>query len=298
MLPRGNGSTVPRRGPSDALLVLSKLVWKRPPSEFDAPRTTVEVLDDLGHAIGAQDRRIALACLRELEASADLDQSNLAFLRLRVYAGLQNWDAILEDQDLPHILAMRRPIGVTRIIQRAVYAEHLAAADVEGRDQDLLAAMTELPQSFMALATAAVTKRRSDVVVEFLLAMSSVDGSATVTRLLAEAEQIEAGLADRLSLLLPVADETVELAEPEPTPVPAPEPSSVPEPETEPTPPDPLDEATRLAAAGSLRQPSTSPSPSHRVALRPTCCSSAPGAWNRHDVDGYDHRLRRRAPPT
>lgn len=251
VLPRtAPASAHSRKEVRDALQMLSRMMGSRPPSEFDAPRTTVEVLDDLGHAISAQDRQIALACLRELETTADLDQTNLAFLRLRLYAGLQDWNAILEDQDLPHILAMRRPIGVTRIIQQAVYAEHLAAADVEGRHQDLLAAMTELPQGFMALATAAVTKRRSDVVVEFLLALRVVDGSATVARLLVEAEQIEPGLADRLSLLLPTAPETVAI-EPEPERVPEPKPK--PKPEPDPTPSDPLDEATRLAAAGSLQ---------------------------------------------
>ena len=100
-------------------LFCPRLVWKRPGSEFDAPRTTVEVLDDLGHAIGARDRRIALACLRELEASADLDQSNLAFLRIRVYAGLGDTAAIFADQDLEHVLQLRRPIGITRLLQNA-----------------------------------------------------------------------------------------------------------------------------------------------------------------------------------
>ena len=45
---------------------------------------------------------------RKRESTADLDQTNLAFVRLRLYAGLQDWAAILTDQDLQHILAMRR----------------------------------------------------------------------------------------------------------------------------------------------------------------------------------------------
>ena len=116
VLPRGNGAS--RDEVRQTLLVLSRLVWKRPSSEFDAPRTTVEALDDLGHAIGARDHRIALACLRELEASADLDQSNLAFLRIRVYAGLGDSAAIFADHDLAHVLQLRRPIGITRLLQQ------------------------------------------------------------------------------------------------------------------------------------------------------------------------------------
>ncbi len=222
VLPRvAPGSTHARQEVRDALQMMSRLIKSRPSSEFDAPRTTVEVLDDLGHAISALDRRVALACLRELEATADLDQTNLAFLRLRMYAGLHDWAAIMADQDLPHILAMRRPLGVTRVIQRAVYATHCEAADVDGRDVDLVASVADLPNSFQALATGAVTRRRSDVVLEFLLALHSANPTPTLTRLLGEAERIEAGLADRLHLLMPsdvgrVRDvEVVEISSPQ-----------------------------------------------------------------------------------
>lgn len=205
------------------------MVASRPSSEFDAPRTTVEVLDDLGHAISAQDRRVALACLHELEATADLDQTNLAFMRLRLYAGLLDWAAILSDQDLHHILAMRRPLGVTRVIQRAVYANYFATADHEGRDSDLLAATHALPQQFLALATGAVTHRRSEVVVEFLLALQAANPSTALARLIGEADVIEEGLAARLRKLLP-ADEAAPI-EPEP-PVVEPSETLVPEPES------------------------------------------------------------------
>ncbi|MFC7500602.1 protein DpdD [Nocardioides sp. CPCC 206347] len=299
VLPRNRpGSTYSRKEVRDALQMLSRMMGGRPPSEFDAPRTTVEVLDDLGHAISAQDRLVALACLRELEATADLDQTNLAFLRLRLYAGLQDWESILDDQDLPHILAMRRPLGATRVIQRAVYAQHLSAADLEGRDHDLLAAIADLPQGFMALATTAATKRRSDVVVEFLLALNAVDGSATVARLLAEAEQIEEGLADRLSRLLPVAAENVVVAETKPTPVPEVELDPDPQPEPEPTPPDPLDEAARLAADGSLQEAVdfTVTLPPSRAAARLLlfCARGLEAASSTATVTAYidEHQLR------
>ncbi len=85
--------------------------------------------------------------------------------------GQRSWT----DQDLPHILAMRRPLGVTRVIQSAVYATYFEAADLEGRDVDLVAAVADLPKSFLALATGAVTRRRSDVVVEFLLALQAAN---------------------------------------------------------------------------------------------------------------------------
>ncbi|RPE31824.1 protein DpdD [Kitasatospora cineracea] len=152
---------------------LGRLINTRPPSEFDAPRSTVEVLDDLGHAISAQDRSIAMACLRELEATADLDQSNMAFLRLRAFAGFQDWKSLLSDRDLEHVLAMRRPARVTLAIQQAVYASRFAMHDQAGREQDLLDALTELPFTFRALRADSTPSTRAQVVTEFLIALES-----------------------------------------------------------------------------------------------------------------------------
>lgn len=221
VLPRGHKQS--RDEARNALLVLSRLVWSRPRSEFDSPRTTVEVLDDLGHAIAAQDRRMALVCLRELEATADLEQTNLAFLRLRVYAGLEDWPAIFADQDLEHVLALRRPIGITRVLQRAVYAQYLEAADLAGNPPALNQAAESIPPSFRVLTTGGVTHSRPTVVVEFLLALLAQAKATTLTRLIEEAGTIAPGLDDHLIALLP------ELApEPEPAPELEPEPLSGP----------------------------------------------------------------------
>lgn len=196
VLPRGNGAS--RDEVRQTLLVLSKLVWKRPRSEFDAPRTTVEVLDDLGHAISSRDRRIALACLRELEASADLDQSNLAFLRIRVYAGLGDTAAIFADQDLEHVLQLRRPLGITRLLQNAVYDRYLASADNSGNADALRTAAEGIPPHLRALATGAPTTTRPGLVVEFMLGLLRDTSAQTLERLVSEAEALSPGLAESL----------------------------------------------------------------------------------------------------
>ena len=200
VLPRGNGAS--RNEVRQTLLVLSRLVWKRPRSEFDAPRSTVEVLDDLGHAIGARDRRIALACLRELEASADLDQSNLVFLRIRVYAGLGDTAAIFADQDLEHVLQLRRPIGISRLLQYALYDRYLAAADGSGNAAALREAAEVIPAHFRALATGATITTRSAAVVEFMLAVLRDASTPTLERLAREAEALSPSLAETLRLLI------------------------------------------------------------------------------------------------
>ncbi|MDX3106015.1 protein DpdD [Nonomuraea angiospora] len=190
-----------RKQVRDALLIMSRLLDGRPPSEFDAPRTTVEVLDDLGHAIAAQDRGVALACLRELEATADLDQTNLAFLRLRAHAGLHDWKAVLADRDLDHVLAMRRPPGITHAIQQAAYATWFAPYDAIGKEQELLEAVAALPPFFRPLFSGTPATSRAQVVVEFLFAVES-GAEEIISRHLGEASAIEPDLADRLRAVL------------------------------------------------------------------------------------------------
>ncbi|MFF7458665.1 protein DpdD [Kitasatospora sp. NPDC008115] len=180
---------------------LGRLVNGRPPSEFDAPRSTVEVLDDLGHAISAQDRSIALACLRELEATADLDQSNMAFLRLRAFAGFQDWKSLLADRDLEHVLAMRRPAKVSLAIQQAVYASRLATHDQAGREQDLLDALAELPSTFRALRTDSTSTTRAQAVTEFLIALES-ESEDSIARIVDDSGSIDAKLPGHLRNIL------------------------------------------------------------------------------------------------
>ncbi|MEU5861646.1 protein DpdD [Nonomuraea sp. NPDC047529] len=205
-----------RKQVRDTLLIMSRLLNGRPPSEFDAPRTTVEVLDDLGHAIAAQDRGVALACLRELEATADLDQTNLAFLRVRTYAGLQDWKAVLADRDLDQVLAMRRPLGITQAIQQAVYNTWFAAHDAEGKEQELLDAVTTLPPFFRSLFSGAAPTTRAQVIVEFLIAIES-NAEDRLDRLLKEAGAIESGLPDHLRAVLhrtQMPEQSVEVTKP------------------------------------------------------------------------------------
>lgn len=208
VLPRGSGTA--RDEVRQALLVLSKLVWKRPRSEFDAPRTTVEVLDDLGHAIGAQDRRIALACLRELEAFADLDHSNLAFLRLRVHAGLGDMAAIFADQDLEHVLQLRRPLGITRLLQNAIYERYLESADISGDGAALIAAADQIPTGLRTLTTGGAAGSRPALVVEFMLAKLQGAPTSTLERLVDEAQDLSTALADSLRQLLPAGAESAQ----------------------------------------------------------------------------------------
>lgn len=215
VLPRGSGTA--RDEVRQALLILSKLVWNRPRSEFDAPRTTVEVLDDLGHAVGARDRRIAIACLRELESFADLDHSNLAFLRMRVHAGLGDMAAIFADQDLEHVLQLRRPLGITRLLQHAVYERYLEAADASSDGAALLEAADRIPTGLRTLTTGSAAETRPTLVVEFVLSRLRGAATATLERLADQAQSISPTLADTLRLLMTPSGEPAETPDSSPS---------------------------------------------------------------------------------
>lgn len=198
VLPRtSRRAAAAKRSVRDALLTLTRLVNNRPPSQFDAQRTTVEILDDLGHAVAVRDGDLAASTLAELEQAADFDQSNLAFLRIRVHAGMQAWDLLLADPALEEVLAMRRPLGVTRAIQSAVYFRHFVTVDHEGSEPRLQSVAESLEPGLLALYTGAPPTTRPEALVELLSRIRTVDvtpedaGLAEVIRV---AAGIEAGL--------------------------------------------------------------------------------------------------------
>ncbi|MGY2129380.1 protein DpdD [Blastococcus sp. SYSU DS0617] len=184
----------------NALTMLTRLANGRPPSQFDAPRTTVEILDDLGYAIAARDGALAAACMAEIEQSADLDEANLAFLRIRVHGGMRDWHAIFADPALEHVLAMRRPLGVTRAIQAALYFERFGGLDQAGAESSLRASAETLEPALRDLYTGAPPQSRAEAVVELvcrLLATASTDDPA-VDDLIGVAATIQPGLDEHL----------------------------------------------------------------------------------------------------
>lgn len=183
----------------NALTTLTRLANERPPSQFDAMRTTVEILDDLGHAISARDRTLAEACMAELEQSADLDESNLAFLRLRLYAGMRDWAAMFADPALDHVLSMRRPLGITRVIQSGLYYERFKDLDCQGAESELRAAAEQLEPALRDLYTGSPPGNRIEAVVELVCRLLATPSAAdpAVEELVGVASGIQSGLDEQ-----------------------------------------------------------------------------------------------------
>lgn len=198
----------------DALITLTRLANGRPSSQFDAMRTTVEILDDLGHAIAAHDRALADACMKELEQSADLDESNMAFLRLRIYAGMHDWAGMFADRALEQVLSMRRPLGVTRVIQAGLYYERFRDLDHPGSESELRSAAERLEPALRNLYTGAPPSSRPEAIVELvcrlLVTPSAIDSA--VVRLVDSASGIQTGLDEQLRGIVRAFDPVTPLA--------------------------------------------------------------------------------------
>lgn len=202
VLPRtGSGSGDAKLAVRAALRRLSTLYDERPPSEFAGLRAPAAVLDDMGHALAAADGDLAEALLAEIAESGDLDASNIAYLRLRVRASLSRWAEVLSDEALEDVLCMRRPPGVSRAVQRAVYEVHLTALDVTEQDQALLHEVDALLLRYgPLLASAPPAASRAEAVLQFAAALVR-DGESKggiLQRLLDRAEVIAPGLSRRL----------------------------------------------------------------------------------------------------
>lgn len=215
VLPRvAPNSRAAKEAVRNALITLTRLANGRPSSQFDAMRTTVEILDDLGHAIAAHDRALADACMKELEQSADLDESNMAFLRLRIYAGMHDWAGMFADQALEQVLSMRRPLGVTRVIQAGLYYERFRDLDHPGSESELRSAADRLEPALRNLYTGAPPSNRPEAIVELvcrLLVTPSATDSAVV-RLVDSASGIQTGLNEQLRGIVRAFDPVTTLA--------------------------------------------------------------------------------------
>lgn len=202
VLPRtGSGSGDAKLAVRAALRRLSMLYDDRPPSEFAGLRAPAAVLDDLGHALAAADGTLADALLAELVASGDFDASNIAYLRLRVFASLSRWTEVLSDEALEDVLCMRRPPGVSRAVQRAVYEVHLTNLDAAEQDQALLHEVEALlPRYGPLLASAPPAASRAEAVLQFATALvrDAESTGGVLERLLGRAEALAPGLSRRL----------------------------------------------------------------------------------------------------
>jgi hypothetical protein len=119
-----------------ALEILRDVWHRRPERTREVARPTGRLLRDFEFALQLQDEEAAARLLEELQAGGRLDAANLQFLRIRLLAAFRRWDELLDDPNLPTVLRMRRPLGVTRDLVRAVFHRELAGyetdSDVDG----------------------------------------------------------------------------------------------------------------------------------------------------------------------
>lgn len=109
-----------------ALLSAARLRAQAPSRDFAAARPDWRVLRDFEFALLNADEPGAHQLLAELADRFALGEPSLSFLRIRALARFERWNAMLELEELPWLLNLRRPPQVTSAIVEALYHERLA----------------------------------------------------------------------------------------------------------------------------------------------------------------------------
>ncbi len=183
----------------ERLLLMLKLLDERPASEFLGGRDTGTILRDLALAIGSGDERVCEELLTELERTGDLDEVNLTYQRIRVLGGLRRWRQLVELPSLSDVLALRRPPGVSRLIEEALYQAHLVDLDLAGDDAALLARFAELEHELPGIGSRSPSPAtRGQAIVQYLQAAAVSEDRTWTDRILVAAEEMDRYLPGRL----------------------------------------------------------------------------------------------------
>lgn len=190
-----------RRG---QVLLMLDLVDARPASEFLGGRDAGSILRDIELAIGARDQRLCNELLAELDRSGDLDEINLTFQRIRVLGGLRRWRELADLPALSDVLAMRRPPGVSRLVEEAVYQAHFADIDLAGDDDQLVEQFQRLGDRLPGLGSRSPSPAtRGQSIIQYLHAATVARDDGWADRIALAAEQVDSYLGTRLRLLRP-----------------------------------------------------------------------------------------------
>lgn len=109
-----------------ALELMRGVRARRVERSLDVPRTTARALYDFRMSLAAGNGAEAEAHLRYLQDGQRFDALNLLFLRVQMLAELRRWRELLQMQELPTLLQVRRPFAVTQALVGAVYHQELA----------------------------------------------------------------------------------------------------------------------------------------------------------------------------
>lgn len=197
-----------KRHVREALVRLTTLLDTRPASEFQLPRSTPEILDDLGHAVSARDLDAVGRALEDLAQNGDLDTVNLSFVRVRALASLGDWDALLEDRSIDDLLQVARPPGVTRALRRAYFHRYFASLATAERDVELLRVAKDLDLKIRSLGQGPSAKHPDELFYQVLLALTSEPPLPRdlAERMVADSDQLRMGLQPRLHRLIAAAE--------------------------------------------------------------------------------------------
>jgi hypothetical protein len=123
---------------------------------------------------------------------------------VQVLGRLGRWRELLELPMLPYLIAMRRPPGVSRLIEEAAYWTELEPLDSSGDDRALRDSFAGLCDRLPGLGAGSPTPAtRGQAVVQFLQAATVAEDRLWSERVASAAEGIDRGLVERLWRIAP-----------------------------------------------------------------------------------------------
>lgn len=117
---------------AEALAALLRVRMSSVARSPERVRSTGRIIRDFQMALATQQRDEAETCLQVLVAQNHLDALNLRFLEVQGAAELGEWERLTASPFFCDLVAVRRPLLVTRAMIRAIYRVHLAQFEASG----------------------------------------------------------------------------------------------------------------------------------------------------------------------
>lgn len=108
----------------DQLLLIRSLRDKHPDRTTRVLRPVGRILRDFEMSLVIGDEESAQNCLDDLRSRGRLSAQNLVFLKVRILDRFQRWEEMISLPERNSLVAIRRPIGVTKALIRANYARY------------------------------------------------------------------------------------------------------------------------------------------------------------------------------
>jgi hypothetical protein len=162
-----------RRTVSRLLEILVAFREQHPRRQLDIIKPIGRLMRDLEMAILVREEQSAWEIYQQIRSRGRLSATNLAFLQVRILAGFEKWDEVLNLPKLNDLLQIRRPKRISEAIATAVYRRHLSHLELQNNPQAALDQARSLSQFQVLVRSTEGFRSRDAIKLALLLALCS-----------------------------------------------------------------------------------------------------------------------------